>query len=485
MRPPLGERVARRYAAAAARADRLDHAHRRRSPRALTPGHPGLPAAAWASVRLVAVGLVSPVLGAVVVGSAYRHARRVNRLIERYPGIIDAVGAGRAPDYRASRVERAPAAARYFIASDLHRCVPGTVDWPAHQNTTGLYEVALDFYAAGEWGLVENGDVEDFWLVGGSSYGVVYDVFRLLGHAWPGRAGTTLRRTVDREHLRRIVANNASVYARIQEGFHAFGRYHRLVGNHDDVFLDPDLVDALGDVHPGLRVGDFLVLVPEVGPASGVVTHGHHADAWNGPGQSALGKLGTWLGSALLDAPFAGNPGLPEPSDTDTLLGGRLPALLTAVGRLGANRDLYSLDEVRLFDAFRRHAGLPRGTDDHTGPWLLLGHTHLPLHHPVDPATRATWTRYGNSGAGIFHECVTGLEWDGTADPAHPTVRLVAWRYADHDEQPDPAAVVGWDDGRAVVREVLDRVPPGENLVVVDAGPAPFTPVTISPGAPA
>ena len=48
----------------------------------------------------------------------------------------------------------------------------GTVGWPGHQHARELYEAALDFYAADEWGLIENGDVEDFWLAGGSTYGV-------------------------------------------------------------------------------------------------------------------------------------------------------------------------------------------------------------------------------------------------------------------------------------------------------------------------
>ncbi len=145
---------------------------------------------------------------------------------------------------------------------------------------------------------------------------------------------------------------------------------------------------------------------------------------------------------------------------------------------LGANRDLYSLDEVLLFDAFRRHDDLAIGEDLDQGPWLVLGHTHLPLAHPVDPGSRATWARYANSGAGVFFECVTGLEWDGSIDPTHPQVRLVAWRYADRDERPDPAALVGWDGDRAVVREVLDRVPPHDELVVVDAGPAALFPTS-------
>ena len=50
-------------------------------------------------------------------------------------------------------------------------------------------------------------------------------------------------------------------------------------------------------------------------------------------------------------------------------------------------------------------------------------------------------------------------------------MRLVAWRYADRDEDPSPESVVGWDGDRAVVREVLDRVGSDDTICVVGAGP--------------
>jgi hypothetical protein len=296
-----------------------------------------------------------------------------------------------------------------------------------------------------------------------------------------------LLRSVYVEHLRRIVDNNAGIYARIDDGFHREGRYHRLVGNHDDVYLDEAMVAALGEVHEGLEVVDFLVFdddATQPAVAVGIATHGHHVDGWNAPWMSGLGKLGTWMGAALLDAPLVDNPGMPAPSETDTLLGGRLPDVLTRVNRwLGANLDLYSVDEVLLFDAFRAHGGHPVGAAIEDGPLLLLGHTHLPLSRPVEPATRASWERYFNSGSGIYFECITGLEWDGSTDPAAPEVRLVAWRYADRDDEIDPASIVAWDGDRAVVREVLDRIEPGETLGVVAAGPS-LSPVAVAAGSP-
>jgi len=299
-------------------------------------------------------------------------------------------------------------------------------------------------------------------------------------------------------HLRRIVANNRRTYDRIDQRFHRYGRYHRLVGNHDDVFLDPAMVDALGEVHHGLAVNDFLLFVDDgddgksgrgdggdggggVGDAGaraiGVVTHGHHTDGWNMPFRSALGRLGTWLGSALLDVPFANNPGIPDLEETGRLLDGRLPDLLTRVSRrFGANRELYSLDEILLFDAWREEWSSPDGADGAVAdgraaePWLLLGHTHVPLIQPLDPESGAAWNRYANSGSGIFYECLTGIEWDGTSDPANPSVRLVGWRYADRDDATPPSAIVAWDGDRGVVREVFERVEPSECLQIVARG---------------
>jgi hypothetical protein len=450
----------------------------------MTPGHAGTAAAVWGTLKLSTVGLLSPIAGPVVLAGAARGTRHVVALTLRYPAMVRDLVEGRPIDHDANRVGRAPARARYFLSSDLHRCVAGTVDWTHHQGTAGLYDAVLDYYADREWALVENGDVEDFWLSGGSTYGVAYDVFRLASFAVTkvkrlvgidrrgpradGSAG------VAKHHLRRIVSNNQRTYDRIDQRFHRYGRYYRLVGNHDDVFLDPAMVAALGEVHAGIEVNDFLLLVDDDDDrAIGVVTHGHHTDGWNMPFRSALGRLGTWLGSALLDVPFANNPGIPDVAETSRLLDGRLPDLLTRVSRrFGANRELYSLDEILLFDAWR--AEWPAATDAEepasAEPWLLLGHTHVPLVRPLDPESGAAWSRYANSGAGIFYECLTGIEWDGTADPANPSVRLVAWRYADRDASTPPSAIVAWDGDRGIVREVFDRIDPSPCLQIVARG---------------
>ena len=68
----------------------------------------------------------------------------------------------------------------------------------------------------------------------------------------------------------------------------------------------------------------------------------------------------------------------------------------------------------------------------------------------------------------MLWEAVTLVEWDGTSDPDHPTLRLVVWRFADADGDPEqcdrpPVTVC---DGRPVGREELVR-PHGSSTLQV------------------
>ncbi|MEZ5143906.1 MAG: hypothetical protein R2726_15505 [Acidimicrobiales bacterium] len=450
----------RRATSAADRHDRRRRAARREAggdawPRAADPG-PVASAAAAAKLVLIGVGGVA---GAPLVGwTAARNNRTLTELAWRYPDLVADVLAGRASGPPFERVGRAPAAARYVITSDLHRGPAGATDWPGLQDVTRLYLAMLDWYGDRGWGLVEDGDVEDFWMVGGSTYGVVYELARWVGHARRSPAGRRFLRAVHGEHLRRIVDHNAEVYDRIETRFHRHERYHRIVGNHDDAYLDEGVVDLLRQVHPGLEVLDALVLEGSDGGV-GLVTHGHHTDPWNAPGRSGLGKLGTWLGSTVADAPFtSANPGLPTAAQTRRLLDGAHTSVLTEVSTVfGANRELYSMDEVILHDAWRERFGPG-------GPWLVLGHTHLPLVAPVDPRGRRSWDRYLNAGCGVFDGMVTAVEWDGVGGVAggDADVALVAWHWAD-DTTPD-GAVVAEIDGRPVARRRLRRTPGGGHV---------------------
>jgi hypothetical protein len=405
------------------RADRLDAAAAagRCSPR-LVPG-------AWAGLKLAAMALLSPALGLWVAGRATANHRRAKELTRLFPDVVEAVMAGRPHPYPVARVQRIQAAERWFVASDLHRTPAGHLDWPARQEARAVYDGALEHYARGGWGLIENGDIEDFWLAGGSAYGVSYELGRLVAAALPPRLGRALADVVVREHLRRIVDNYRGTYDRIRADFHTGGRFVRVTGNHDDCYEREPACAALADEFPGLAPTDFVVL-EHLGTPVGVVFHGHQTDAWNGPGvPNNIARFTTSLGAALHDQVVVGlAPGLPTAADSAHLLEGRARNRLTRVnGLVGANTGLDSMDEVLLFESFRRAWGAEGELDLEPGPWIILGHTHIPLAAPFHPRDGGRWHRYRNAGSGITHRLVTGVEWDGTADPVHPDVRLVAW----------------------------------------------------------
>lgn len=447
----------------AAKADSHDRRRWMRSP--VVPGEPtsaGPVAGAWATAKLGVMGVALPIAAAVVAARAASNTAATKRMIVSYPGEIEKVMRGEPTAVPNGRVGRLESGRRLFISSDLHRCVRGASDWPSVQNTKGIYETALEYYGAEEWGLVENGDVEDFWLVGGSTYGVVYDLFRMLAPLLPGEAGERLRIHLCAEHLSRIIDNNRGIYDRIDDLFHRHGRYHRLVGNHDDCYLDERVVDHLRAYHEGVDMFDFLVLDHADQPVA-VLAHGHHTDSWNAPFRAGLGRMSTSMASAVVDAPFlSANPGTPDLSESTRLLAGTHTDVLTVLNpMLGFNRELYTIDEVLLFQAFEQHFG-----DD--PPLLLLGHTHLPVSRPSAPrAEDGRWTNYLNSGDGVHHELITGLEWDGVSDPEHPSVRLVAWHYAD-EHTPD-AAIMAEHEGRPVARRWFRPTDDGRKLDVFPA----------------
>lgn len=408
-------------------ADGLDHA--RGVPVEPLPRvpRPGAPATLWAMTKAAASVAGLPVTLPALAVLARRAQQIALARIERFPDQLIALAEGRVGPLPGSRVRRVSSDRRIVITSDLHRCIPGRLDWPARQQTKDLYRRALEHYADDDWTLLENGDVEDFWMVGGSTWGAVYDVARLAGAA-AGPFADEPRRELVKEHLDRIVENNAALYRLIHEGFGADDRYLRTMGNHDDVYLDPALAAHLASHLPGTEVLDAVVLGrPDRDAADGVegveavVMHGHLTDAWNGPGLAALGRAVTWWATGLDDLPLPGaRDDLPAEFTPAKVLGGGRNRLISVDPRFGGNRRGDSLDEVRLF------ARLADTSPEDGWPWLLFGHTHFPVLRPLDPA--GTAVRYANSGSGVLHGGVTALEWD-PEDPDR--VRLVLWHRSD------------------------------------------------------
>ena len=387
---------------------------------------PGATASAWAVAKAALSIVGAPVTVPTMTVAALRTAKVTRSRIELYPEHLHALAGGGESPLPLTRVARRAASTRYVITSDLHRCIPGRLDWPERQGTKELYHEVLSGYADEEWHLIENGDVEDYWMVGGSTWGAVYDVAYLTGAVGPSREES--RRTILREQLDRIVENNESIYSLLRDRFCAQGRYLRTMGNHDDAYTDPKMVNYLTSTHlPGAELVDNVLLCSDeaepsdgIAGVSAVICHGHLTDSWNGPGFAPLGRSITWLITGLDDLPKIPKAGgLPDEQGLVRLLAGRARnRLITVDPRYGGNRRFDSLDEQRLF---ARLADCP--PDGGEWPWLIFGHTHFPMLWPQD--AQGDKVKYANSGCGVLDKAMTCLEWD-SSDSENP-LRLVVW----------------------------------------------------------
>jgi len=425
---------------------------------------------AWWAATKAGLGLAAAPLTLPALTVAAATATRIaNDRITRFPDHLHALAEGREPPLPGHRTQWSPASERYLITSDLHRCIAGRLDWPGRQGVKDLYLAVIAGYAQEGWHLIENGDVEDFWMVGGSTWGAVYDVAYLTGSAIGAGHGDP-RRQVLAEQLDRIVDNNAEIYDLLREGYGRDGRYHRTMGNHDDVYADPGMVERLGHHLPGVEVADTILLSntlssntlssntsqdTSISDVEAVVAHGHLTDPWNGHGFATLGHYVTWLVTGLDDLPGARRVEQLPGDGLSRLLNGRARNRLIQIGsRYGGNRRFDSLDEERLFAALREQE--PQGG----WPWLVYGHTHFPMLSPLDAQGRPV--RYANSGCGVLNGAISALEWDNS-DPEHP-LRLVVWR-----STPDgPRRIELVPDG-ASLRPVDERA--GDERAVNESAP--------------
>ena len=93
----------------------------------------GRAASVWA-VTKAAVGLLgAPVAVPTMTVAALRTARITTARIEAFPEHLHALAEGRTPPLPGHRTVRRPSGHRYLITSDLHRCIPGRLDWPERQ----------------------------------------------------------------------------------------------------------------------------------------------------------------------------------------------------------------------------------------------------------------------------------------------------------------------------------------------------------------
>lgn len=409
----------------------------------------------WASIKSLFVIPLLPIAGPLFAKRAADNHRRASETAHRLRSGIQRIAESSqsTESLDLGHVADVDSEIKMVVVSDLHRCTAGPSDWPKRQGTDLIYQAMLRHYGNSQWHLCENGDVDDFWMCGGTPKGSAYDVLRVLGGVCSEIGRPKLIIETYRRQLREIVANNETTYGLLAENFARHGRYLRTVGNHDDPMRLPEVQEELSDILPGAKVSDAIALRDKSQHLVALLCHGHLTDGWNAPGRDMLGKISSWVSSSLTDVPFIPAPsGLPSMKGTNALLAGKAPNKLVAVHPVfGATGDYDSLDEQVLFDALE---------PDDDDPWLFMGHTHYPIFAPL--AKQGTrWQRYVNSGSGILPNVVTAIEWDGTSDATIAT--LVCWTWS--DLAPLGAEVVSSHEGRDLVRFELVPSEDGTRIV--------------------
>jgi hypothetical protein len=275
-----------------------------------------------------------------------------------------------------------------------------------------------------------------------------------------------------RNLLARTILNpvNAELYADVKTLFHDHGRYQRIAGNHDGAYQFDDVVEILRKVYPDLVMNDVIVL--EGGDTSAVITHGHKTDAWSSDSCSFIGETFVSISSAIRDVSMGWwAPGVKAPKDTTDFWDGKRPNEMMGPPAFnetfGASldSDFSTMNEAALFDAVRRV--YPESSNR---PYVLLAHTHGPLIEPRRPRDSERWSRYYNDGTGLYWHMITGLEWEWNGTDPEPSVRLVAWRYADDNTRTHVYR-------QEFVPTVDPQAPPDHNLVLARV-PAPTQPDT-------
>lgn len=369
---------------------------------------------AWAAAKLAATVPTLPVIATAMFGSLPLDTAICRRRAQRLPGAL-----GSADPAIVGKHLRLDPGGKYLISSDLHRCIAGARDWPRLQQTDGLYQVTLEHYSQHDWGLVEAGDVEDMWMVGGSAVGAAIDALRLLGGLlWS--VDRRLSHATARAQVTLIAANHADTYATIAERFAAVGRYWRLSGNHDDSLTRPEVAAALKRIIPGFAVHDLISLGELDQTPEAVITHGHLTDPWNGPRGAWRGRIITSLANTIADL-RGREMGITGATAREALVSGRAGNRLRSIrGPFSMDRDQFTLNETELHEAFADHFG------EGAGPWLVMGHTHVPGDGPWDPGTESRYRRYVNSGSGVAERILTAVEWDGTSPSRRPVLVAIA-----------------------------------------------------------
>lgn len=320
------------------------------------------------------------------------------------------------------RVASIPVNRKYVVFSDVHMYVEGDLDFFNNNGNSDIYKAALQWYSRQGYHLIENGDMEDFWMRGGSSKGLILTISGQL--PWPYYSGlfeSSAFRAANQAHALNVFINNANTYAEIRTLFHDKGKYTRLIGNHDDVWADPTMEPIIQLFYPGIVVNDYCTLErQDTGETEAILAHGHQSDIFNTPMCSFAGKALTNFASIMHELTFgAWNMFSTSKEDWEKEWNDKgFSNELTEMNLL----EFVSFSEYDLYKGVENIYG-----NSPSQPYLILGHTH----HPKDDAgipswmyrEQWNWDKYSNSGTGgMWEGIVVGLEVE------YPDVRVVAWK---------------------------------------------------------
>lgn len=176
-----------------------------------------------------------------------------------------------------TRFRSAPVAGSYVVFSDIH-----ITDADNRQNffagfNKDLYlDVLSTYYAPREFGLIENGDIEEL-LIFEPDLATMPDYENA---SWSQILAD--RETRKRAQFQRILADHADFYRTIHDGFVQRGAYYRTIGNHDydlaSTAYVTDLRDTLG--LPNWPTASDMVFLTEGDAVAMMICHGHQFDAY-------------------------------------------------------------------------------------------------------------------------------------------------------------------------------------------------------------
>ena len=320
------------------------------------------------------------------------------------------------------KVARNPVNRKYAVFSDVHMYVEGDLDFFNNNGNSEIYRYALNHYGQNNHHLIEIGDVEDFWMRGGSSKGLILMISSQL--PWPYYSEafeSSAFLSANQIHALNVFYNNVTTYATIRSQFYNKGRYTRVIGNHDDVWSSSEMVPIMDVFYPGADVHDYCTIEnPNTEKTEIILAHGHQSDMFNMAMCNFAGKAITNLASVIHELSFR----------EWNLFSKSKEEWTGEWNGMGFTDELQKIDLLE-FVSFSEH-DLFKGLEDTYGssirqPYLILGHTHKPKDNAGVPifmySSQWNWDEYSNSGTvGMWEEIVTGLEVD------HPRVDVVAWR---------------------------------------------------------